>query len=83
MLRFGLALGFAGGLELLEQGEVLLQAAVQALLVEGQELELLASRVKVRAAVKAAWSSGWSVSMSPAWSVRPRAKMLSSMALSG
>ncbi len=39
LLHFGLALCFAGGLKLLEQGEVLLQAAIDALLVEGQEFD--------------------------------------------
>ena len=34
-----MAFGLAGGLELLEQGEVLLQAAIDALLIEGQELD--------------------------------------------
>src|ERR1700722_14925777 len=33
--------GFARGLEGLQQGEVLLQVAVQALLIEGKELELV------------------------------------------
>ena len=37
----GFALRFAGGLERLQQGEVLLHGAVQALLVEREELELL------------------------------------------
>ena len=40
-LHGGFALGFAGGLEGLQQGEVLLDGAVDALLVEGEELELL------------------------------------------
>ena len=35
----GFALGFTGGLELLEQGEVFLEAAIDALLVEGQEFD--------------------------------------------
>src|SRR5579863_6956792 len=40
-LHFGGALRFAGGLEGLQHGEVLLDAAVDALLVEREELELL------------------------------------------
>ena len=40
-LHGGLVCRFAGGLELLQDSEVLLDGAVQALLVEGEELELL------------------------------------------
>jgi hypothetical protein len=39
VVHFRFALGFARGLELLRQSEVLLQAAIDALLVEGQELD--------------------------------------------
>ena len=40
LLHGDFLLRFAGGLERLEEGEVLLEAAVQTLLVEGEELEL-------------------------------------------
>src|ERR1700733_14364806 len=40
LLHGGFLLGFAGGLELLEQGHVFLDGAVDALLVEREELQL-------------------------------------------
>ena len=39
-LHFGFAFGKAGGLQGLERNQVLLEVAIDALLVEGQELEL-------------------------------------------
>src|SRR5579863_10251505 len=41
LLHGGFVFGFSSGLEGLQHGEVLLDGAVEALLVEGEELELL------------------------------------------